>query len=62
MTAPITDKIATAGFRYGWVSAMARAITLAAQLSPEGVDYRLRTALLKAMDEAPDLNTTMEAK
>lgn len=45
-------------YEMGWKAAMARAMVLAAQLSPEGVNFRLRHALLKAMDNPP----TVEAK
>lgn len=59
-----TDPVADAAFKYGWASAMARAVTLTAQLSPEGIDRRLRSALIAEVDKCPplDLIKTPEAK
>ena len=48
-------------YEYGWLAAMARALTLAVKLGADN-DYRLRRALLDAMDECPDLTPKTEAK
>ena len=45
-------------YEMGWKAAMARALVLAVQFAADDTDYRLRAALLRAMDNPP----TVEAK
>jgi hypothetical protein len=58
MTAP--DPWMVSSYKFGWTAAMAKALTLAVKFGPDN-DYRLRRALLDAMDECPDLNKIAES-
>ena len=57
----MTDPYMTAAYKYGWMAAMARALTLSVKLGADN-DTRLRRALLDAMDECPDPTPKAEAK
>lgn len=60
LTPPNVRDTVQAAYQLGWAKGMVRAMMLAAQLAPDGLDYRLRRAFLDAMDACPPLTVKKE--